>query len=380
MTTALPSLRRLRYFHGQMLGATDLQREQKYFRERLKLHNRCAHGFGVACGLAIRPVPRDDRCTDEEAGQPRVRIEPGVAIDCLGNEIVVTHPCQIDLWRHLSAVDLKAYQPKTSTLYVSIAYDECKVERTPGVSVDGCGGISDCEYGWCQETYRISVTLRPPEQDDCGEPCCAGCADPRVLLAAVTGAERGQALTDANIDMSVRRPLSRYRFTTITGISWSHGGEYERDAVTQMLQQDGLIVRFSKPVRRATLVSGIVDVRILEGGGGRNSNVWYAQGDLRLPNEDLTDMLHWVQGTDEVVQRSDRINVIVRTPFILDRCCRPVDGTHVGGRVPLLPGYRPAAEPPTICERPPPEIAPWTSGADTGAGGFESWFTVRGRP
>ena len=35
-------------------GASDLQREQQYFRERLKLHNRCAHGFGVACWLEER--------------------------------------------------------------------------------------------------------------------------------------------------------------------------------------------------------------------------------------------------------------------------------------------------------------------------------------
>ena len=380
MTTTLPSLRRLRYFHGQLLGASDLQREQRYFRERLKLHNRCAHGFGVACGLAVKAVPGDDKYTDKEARQPRVRIESGVAIDCLGNEIVVPHPCEIDLWQHLSSDDRERYNPEKQTLFISICYDECKVERTPGVSVDGCGGISDCEYGWCQETYRVSVTLEEPEQDHCGESCCADCTDARVLLASITGAERGRALTGTQIDMSRRRPLSRYRFTTITGISWSHGAEYPRATVNQMLQQDGLVVQFSKPVYRATLTPDIVDVLVLEGGAGNNARYWHARGELRLPpDQEFTDSLQWVDVAGEDVQFGDKVNFILRTPFILDRCCRPVDGTHVGGRVPILPGYEPAAEPSNICERPPPGIAPWTSGTGTGAGVFESWFTVRGR-
>src|SRR3954454_12953759 len=49
-------LRRLRYFHGQMLSARDFQREQEYFREKLKLRMRCLLGYGVVCGLKIEPA------------------------------------------------------------------------------------------------------------------------------------------------------------------------------------------------------------------------------------------------------------------------------------------------------------------------------------
>jgi hypothetical protein len=62
-----------------------------------------------------------------------------------------------------------------------------------------------------------------------------------------------------------------------------------------------------------------------------------------------------------------------------------VDGTNVGGRVPLLPGYQPVHHESDFCTIPPSGAGPWTSGTGTGAGEFESWFFVRenhdkGRP
>src|SRR5688572_22836164 len=61
----VPELKRLRYFYGQMLGVHDFQSEQNYFREKLKLHNRCLHGYGVVCGLMVVPEPRGDDCVPE---------------------------------------------------------------------------------------------------------------------------------------------------------------------------------------------------------------------------------------------------------------------------------------------------------------------------
>ena len=52
----IPEFERLNYFYGQMLGAADFRAEQAFFREKLKLHNRCLHGYGVVCGLEVRPV------------------------------------------------------------------------------------------------------------------------------------------------------------------------------------------------------------------------------------------------------------------------------------------------------------------------------------
>lgn len=157
----VPEFKRLNYFYGQMLGAADFRAEQQYFREKLKLHNRCLHGYGVVCGLRVVPEPIEQPCAPEddarirrlheeivelehklkeataagdvEAAQSaralieekqreldrirvedcedgpatRVVVECGIAIDCEGNELVVRRPVGIDLWRELSRADRK---------------------------------------------------------------------------------------------------------------------------------------------------------------------------------------------------------------------------------------------------------------------------------
>src|ERR1700719_3471012 len=57
---------RLRYFYGRMLSAEDFQTEQNFFREKLKLHNRCLHGYGVVCGLRVEPLPMAKECDEKE--------------------------------------------------------------------------------------------------------------------------------------------------------------------------------------------------------------------------------------------------------------------------------------------------------------------------
>jgi hypothetical protein len=71
------SLKRLRFFTGQVLTAESFELEQKYFREKLKRHNRALHGFGIVSGLKVIV----------EAGQ--IIVEPGLALDCQGNELVI---------------------------------------------------------------------------------------------------------------------------------------------------------------------------------------------------------------------------------------------------------------------------------------------------
>src|ERR1044072_5119276 len=69
---AVPQFDRLRDFYGQMLHSRDLQSGQGSFGEKLKLHNRCLHGWGVVCGLEVAPAPPDPDCipiTDTEYGK-----------------------------------------------------------------------------------------------------------------------------------------------------------------------------------------------------------------------------------------------------------------------------------------------------------------------
>ena len=58
----VPEFERLNYFYGQLLSAADFRTEQSYLREKLKLHNRCLHGYGVICGLEVGAVPIGESC------------------------------------------------------------------------------------------------------------------------------------------------------------------------------------------------------------------------------------------------------------------------------------------------------------------------------
>jgi hypothetical protein len=380
----VPPFRRLRYFHGQMLTARDFQREQAYFREKLKLRMRCLLGYGVVCGLRVEPAAHDDK--EEGSGEPaaertpkaKVRITAGLGVDCDGNEVVVRGSCVIDLWKALPEDERD-----TRTVWVGVEYRERAVEPTRTVHNSACADNSDCECGWTDESYAVRVTKhRPPEDERC-DTCCARCEHKVLWLARIEDLEWYDPVRENQIHENVRRPFGRYVPTVITGINWKHGHTYTVEEARELLgtqkEEGGLVVRFSDDVRVDSLDPGVVDIQVIEGGAGRNANTWYMGGRFEEParsGDEFTRHFRYRQTTRETLQDGDRVLVTVRAAFILDRCCRPVDGTNVGGRVPYLGDDRAETETRPGCVVPPSGIGPWTSG--TGAGGdvFESWFFI----
>jgi hypothetical protein len=433
---AVPQFDRLRYFYGQMLHARDLQSEQAYFREKLKLHNRCLHGWGVICGLEVTPAPPEPDCvpiTDTEYGKIRAEIdkkqlavtqapdEParqkiraeieelrrkltavgipancmpadqrtkvqiacGVAIDCEGNELVVRQPLIVDLWSALTSEDRKQLESGTvDTLYVALCYRECPIEPVRPVVGDSCGATSDCNYSKLRDSLSLVVTTDGERwKNDRCEPCCDDCQDACVLLARIDDFVKGQPLAPSQVHSEVRREISLRPSTKVTGINWVHGGTYTPEQAATLLgigvNTGGIEIRFSRPLRTETIVDGTVDVWVLEGGRGRAASITSKAGTLILSSDPTTDRIVFRDDTSESLNYGDRVFITVRSAFLLDDCCRPVDGAHVGGRVPVLAGSPPVSKTPprTVCDVPPGGIGPWTSGAG-GAANFESWFWI----
>ncbi|MFP5393995.1 MAG: hypothetical protein ACLGI6_21040, partial [Gammaproteobacteria bacterium] len=71
---------------GQLLTDEDLQALTDYVLTKQRMHNRFLVGSGVGCGLAVTCHP---------CGGGRVIVQPGYAVDCCGNEILV--PCAVEL-------------------------------------------------------------------------------------------------------------------------------------------------------------------------------------------------------------------------------------------------------------------------------------------
>jgi hypothetical protein len=73
-------IKRVRYFAGELLGAEDFETEQRYVIDRLRRLNRWLHGWGIAGGLGV------------SVSQGEIVVSPGLALDCVGNEIEVERP------------------------------------------------------------------------------------------------------------------------------------------------------------------------------------------------------------------------------------------------------------------------------------------------
>ena len=119
--------KRLNYFHGMLLTEEDLRVEQYYFREKMKLHNRL-HGYGIVWGLGLK-----ENCIRIEGeAVKKIFIEPGFALDCAGNEIVVCHPYLVPIDEKIEELcqgcEPLSKENTETKLFIAIKYCECKSE------------------------------------------------------------------------------------------------------------------------------------------------------------------------------------------------------------------------------------------------------------
>jgi hypothetical protein len=77
------SFQRNAYFAGKSLSANDLAEEQKYLNEKRRLINRAVIGWGIVCGLSV------------SLEQNTLVVEPGLALDCYGHEILLRGQRQV---------------------------------------------------------------------------------------------------------------------------------------------------------------------------------------------------------------------------------------------------------------------------------------------
>ena len=80
---AKESIKRARYFNGQVISPEDLAAEQEYFLRKARRHNRNLHGSGIVAGL------------DVAFQNGLVVVNPGYALDCVGDEIFIEEPVEL---------------------------------------------------------------------------------------------------------------------------------------------------------------------------------------------------------------------------------------------------------------------------------------------
>lgn len=91
-------LERLNVYDGLIMNAARWDVSQVYMRQRQNLHFQAANQAGIVSGLGVRVIPSPTwsrasvRAQDAQRQEQRwLEIQPGVAIDALGNPIIVGH-------------------------------------------------------------------------------------------------------------------------------------------------------------------------------------------------------------------------------------------------------------------------------------------------
>lgn len=142
---------RLRYFMGRHLTARDFCDEQAYHRSHRLFHNRMLHGWGVVCGLAVKPHP-DPRCATDY-----VQLSPGVALDCCGREIVVECCASCEAER-MPRIPWDQYNESHPLLVLSLCYHEEKIDQVAVLHSEGDCNDTRSAYGRVCEDWNLTWT------------------------------------------------------------------------------------------------------------------------------------------------------------------------------------------------------------------------------
>ena len=138
-------IERNRYFYGKLLTVRDFELEQKYLNDKRRLLNLAIAGPGVVCGLT---VSKSDDMT--------LMLESGLALDCLGREIVVDAP----VIKKLQMLDGFEEIIGKREAFVCLRYREQAAEQVNAV---GAQSGENIQYNKFVEGYALSLETGEPD-------------------------------------------------------------------------------------------------------------------------------------------------------------------------------------------------------------------------
>jgi collagen triple helix repeat protein len=149
------SFARNTYFNGKLLVERDFEAEQEYLVGKDRLHNSLLHGTGTVCGLKVLPHPNPE-CQHEY-----VYVEPGMALDCCGRELIVPQKLLVPLQELITAGEVPVDAEGTRDLFIALCYAESLDERIP-VILPACDCAGDNHgFNRIKEGVALKLFSRP---------------------------------------------------------------------------------------------------------------------------------------------------------------------------------------------------------------------------
>src|SRR5690242_13774925 len=133
---ALAAPERNNFFYGKLMDVPQWEKDVSYSRLKRSLLNRLVLGSGVICGLDLAMDP---------AGT--VTLQPGMALDDVGREIIVPEPVSFD--PHQPTDDQGApsgARLAAGSVDICLAYAESLADPVP-VLVPSCDTPGNCACG-----------------------------------------------------------------------------------------------------------------------------------------------------------------------------------------------------------------------------------------
>jgi hypothetical protein len=137
-------LERLQVTDGLLLTAERWRVAHEYHRQRQNVHYQSLHQPGIVCGLKVGMMAAPEEFAAQYRDRRWLRVQPGVAIDTLGNPIIVPEAI---------AYRLASEPPRSGTavIYLVLSYvDPDRLQRS-------------VEPELVQETFRIDEKTTPPD-------------------------------------------------------------------------------------------------------------------------------------------------------------------------------------------------------------------------
>lgn len=131
------------YFYGKLLTVRDFLDEQRYMNDKRRLHNYLTVGAGIVCGLSVI-----------ELNEKTISVEPGLALDYLGREIVVAEP----VTKKLNVIDGFEELKNENDVYLCIEYNEEEEESVHSIMADQAQGSTNNGFNRIKEGFHIFLT------------------------------------------------------------------------------------------------------------------------------------------------------------------------------------------------------------------------------
>ena len=133
------------YFYGKLMTVKDFNAEQCYFNGKRHLINRLILGIGIVCGLSVEDNTNTEKQPNKGSdGLWNIYLNPGVAFDCYGQEIVVSNGSKYEV--------TGTFGSDTNGLYLK--YDECQKDIVPKLA-----NSSKCEEECCPNMNGETFSL-----------------------------------------------------------------------------------------------------------------------------------------------------------------------------------------------------------------------------